>query len=117
MNFKLPEEVWSGKKVDLSYLKVFGCVSYALIDSSTRSKLDAKSKKCYFVGYGDSELGYRLWDDQNLKIVRSKDVVFNEAILYKDKTSSSEEKKPVMILLKNIHVFEIGKSSRTHHPV
>ena len=65
LNFKLPEKVWSGKKVDLLYLKVFGCVSYVLIDSSARSKLDSKSKLCYFVGYGDSELGYRLWDDQN----------------------------------------------------
>ena len=41
----------------------------------------SKSKKCYFVGYGDSEFGYLLWDDQNWKIVRSKDVIFNEAIL------------------------------------
>ena len=40
LNFKLPKEVWSSKKVDLSYLKVFGCVSYVLIDSSAISKLD-----------------------------------------------------------------------------
>ena len=60
LNFKLPKEVWSGKKIDLSYLKVFGCVSYVLIDSSARSKLDSKFKLCYFVGYGDFEIGYRL---------------------------------------------------------
>ena len=65
LKFKLLEEVWSDKKVDLSYLKVFGCVYYLHIDSSARSKLDAKSKKCYFVSYGDSEFGYCLWDDQN----------------------------------------------------
>ena len=64
LNFKLPKEVWSSKKVDLSYLKVFGCVSgcvsYVIIDSSAISKLDSKSKLCYFVGYGDSKIGYRL---------------------------------------------------------
>ena len=65
LKFKVPEEVWSCKKVDISYLKVFGYVSYVHIDSSARSKLDAKSKKCYFVGYCDSEFGYCLWDDQN----------------------------------------------------
>ena len=86
--------------VDLSYLKVLGCVSYVLVDSFARSKLDAKSKLCYFVGYGDSELGYHLWNDQDRKIVRRKDVVFNEAILYKDRTSKSEGKKPVVIPLK-----------------
>ena len=35
LNFKLPKEVWSDKKVNLSYLKVFGCVSYVHIDSTT----------------------------------------------------------------------------------
>ena len=99
LNFKLPKEVWSGKKVDLSYLKVFSCVSYVLIDSSARSKLDTTSKLCYFVGYGDFELGYRLWDDQNRKIIRSKDMVFKEAILYKDRALKSEGKKPVAIPL------------------
>ena len=64
LKFKLPEEVWSGKKVDRSYLKVFSCVSYVHIDPTARSKLDAKSKKSFFVGYSDSEFGYRLWDDQ-----------------------------------------------------
>ena len=53
------------KKVNLSYLKVFGYVSYVHIDSIARTKLDAKSKKFFFVGYGDSEFGYHLWDDQN----------------------------------------------------
>ena len=97
LNFKLPEEVWSGKKVNLSYLKVFGCVSYVHIDSTARTKLDAKSKKCFFVGYGDSELGYRFWDDQNWKIINSKDVIFNEGFLYKDRGISFEAKKPELI--------------------
>ncbi|RVW24170.1 Retrovirus-related Pol polyprotein from transposon TNT 1-94 [Vitis vinifera] len=44
MEFRLPEEVWSGKEVKFSHLKVFGCVSYVHIDSDARSKLDAKSK-------------------------------------------------------------------------
>ena len=65
LNFRLSKEVWSGKKLDLSYLKFFGCVSYVLVDSFARSKLDAKPKLCYFVGYGDSKLGCHLWDDQN----------------------------------------------------
>ena len=42
MEFRLPEEVWSGKEVAFSHLKVFGCVSYVHIDSDAHSKLDAK---------------------------------------------------------------------------
>ena len=43
MEFRLPEEVWSGKEVKFSHLKVFCCVSYVHIYSDARSKLDAKS--------------------------------------------------------------------------
>ena len=89
-------------------MEVFGCVSYVLIDSSARLKLDSKSKLCYFVGYGDSELSYHLWDHQNQKIVRSKDVVFNEAILYKDRALKSEGKKPITIPLKIFPKIEDG---------
>ncbi|RVX04508.1 Retrovirus-related Pol polyprotein from transposon TNT 1-94 [Vitis vinifera] len=59
MEFRLPEEVWSGKEVKFSHLKVFCCVSYVHIDSDARSKLDAKSKICFFIGYGDEKFGYR----------------------------------------------------------
>ena len=47
MEFRLPEEIWSGKEVKFSHLKVFGCVSYVHIDSHAHSKLDAKSKICF----------------------------------------------------------------------
>ena len=47
MEFRLPEEVWSGKEVNFSHLKVFDCVSYVHIDSDARSKLDTKFKICF----------------------------------------------------------------------
>ncbi|RVW77417.1 Retrovirus-related Pol polyprotein from transposon TNT 1-94 [Vitis vinifera] len=87
MEFKLPEEVWSGKEVKFSHLKVFGCVSYVHIDSDARSKLDAKSKICFFIGYGDEKFGYRFWDEQNKKIIKSRNVIFNEQVMYKDKST------------------------------
>ena len=48
MEFRIPKEIWSGKEVKFSHLKVFGCISYVHIDSDARSKLDAKSKICFF---------------------------------------------------------------------
>lgn len=91
LDFKIPEEAWSGKKVNLSFLKVFGCLSYVHIDDSARSKLDPKSKKCFFIGYGDAEFGYRFWDIQNRKIIRSRNVIFNEQVLYKDAVGKTSE--------------------------
>ena len=43
-----------------------------------RSKLDSKSTPCVFVGYGDAEFGYKLWDPKEKKLIRSQDVVFHE---------------------------------------
>ena len=78
------EEAWTIKKVSYSFLKTFGCEAFANIDSKNRKMLEAKSKKCVFVGYGINEFGYWLWDFENHKIVRSQDVKFNEKVLYKD---------------------------------
>ena len=72
MEFRLPEEVWSSKEIKFSDLKVFCCVSYVHINSDVHSKLDAKYKICFFIGYGDEKFGYRFWDEQNRKIIRSR---------------------------------------------
>ena len=74
-------------------MKVFGCLSYVHIDDFARNKLDPKSKTCYFIGYGDAELGYRLWDADGKKIVRSRNVVFNKQTMYKDELKGSSASK------------------------
>ena len=56
------EEAWIGKKVSYSFLNTFGFEAFAHIDSENRTKLEAKSKKCVFVGHGINEFCYRLWD-------------------------------------------------------
>lgn len=76
------------KEVKFSYFKTFGFLSYVLIDFDARSKLEAQSKKCYFIVYGDDAFVYCLWDDQGQKIIRSRNVIFNEKNMYKDKSST-----------------------------
>jgi hypothetical protein len=78
------EEAWTCKKVNYSFLKTFGCESFVHIDRENRTKLEAKSKKCTLIGCDVHDFGYRLWDYENHKIIRSSDVVFNENIMYKD---------------------------------
>ena len=103
---KLPEEVWSGKEVNLSHLRVFGCISYVHIDSAERSKLDAKSNKCVFVGYGGDEFGYRFWDYENRKIIRSRDVIFNENVMYKDRSIAESSSSSTEAETKEFVEFE-----------
>ena len=87
MEFRLPEEVWSSKEVKFSHLKFFGCVSYVHIVSIAHSKLDAKFKICFFIGYGNEKFGYWFWDEQNRKIIRSRNMIFNEHVMYKDRST------------------------------
>lgn len=93
------EEAWVGKKVSYYFLKTFGCEAFSHIDSGNRTKLEAKSKKCAFVGYGIDEFGYRLWDFENCEIVRSRDFIFNEKLLYKYLLQKHEEKEDDYVVL------------------
>jgi hypothetical protein len=77
------EDAWIGKKVNYSFLNTSGCQEFVHIDKENRTNLEAKSKKCTFIGYGVNDFGYRLWDYENKKIIRSRDVIFNEKVMYK----------------------------------
>ena len=35
-------------------------------------------KYVFFIGYSDEKFGYRFWDEQNSKIIKSINVIFNE---------------------------------------
>ena len=64
-------------------MRVFGYEAYVHVFKELY-KLDPKSKKCIFMGYGTSdEMGYRLWDPKSHKIIRSHDVFFNEKKMHK----------------------------------
>ena len=78
LGFDIPERVWSGHDISYSHLKVFGCKAFAHVNKEHRQKLDDKAIPCIFVGYGDEEFGYRLWDPEKRRIIRSRDVVFHE---------------------------------------
>jgi hypothetical protein len=71
-------------------LKTFGCEAFVHIDKENRTNLESKYKKCTFIGYGVNDFGYRLWDYENKKIIRSRYVIFNEKVMYKDQLQEKE---------------------------
>ena len=71
----VPENVWTGKNTSYDHLRVFGCKAYVHVPRDERSKLDAKARQCIFIGYGQDEFGYRLYDPVEKKVIRSRDVV------------------------------------------
>ena len=53
-------------------------MAYAKIPDARRTRLDDKSEKCIFVGYGDRRMGYKLYNPIMKKVIMSKDVIFEE---------------------------------------
>lgn len=75
---KTPEEIWSGEKVNLSQLKLFGSQVMVHVPQQKRRKWDAKSEKLIFVGYDPSTKGYRCTNPATRKMTVSRDVIFLE---------------------------------------
>ena len=73
-----PYEAWTGQKPQVDGLRVFGCQAFVHIPKDERKKLDSKSKRCIFLGYGATTKGYRLYDPLKKRICFSRDVIFNE---------------------------------------
>ena len=72
LNFKIPEELWTGKTPSYEHLRVFACEAYAHVPKELHRKLDPKSHKCIFIGYGvDGEMGYRLWHPKSRKVIHN----------------------------------------------
>jgi hypothetical protein len=46
----IPEEAWTGKKVNYYFLKTFDCEAFVYIDKENRTNIETKSNKCTFIG-------------------------------------------------------------------
>uniref|UniRef100_A0A2N9J2D4 Uncharacterized protein n=1 Tax=Fagus sylvatica TaxID=28930 RepID=A0A2N9J2D4_FAGSY len=86
LNFKVlskkiqssPYELWNGRKPNLNYLKVWGCIAYFRVPDPKRTKLGPRAIKSVFVGYAVNSKAYRLLDLSSNTIVESRDVEFIE---------------------------------------
>ena len=73
-----PFQAFTGCKPNVKHLRIFGCVCYAHIPKDERKKLDYKSSKCIFLGYGSEVKAYRLYNLEKERVFHSRDVIFNE---------------------------------------
>ena len=76
---KSPYEVWYSRKPDLSNLRVFGCVAYALVPAAKRKKFDNCTEKMRFPGYHKGHRGYKLMEKGSNRVFYRTDVTFDES--------------------------------------
>jgi hypothetical protein len=78
LDSKTPEEVFTGKKPDVSHFRIFGSPVYFHVPKEKRSKLDASGKKGTFVGYSENSKAYRIYVPGQREVEISHDVTFDE---------------------------------------
>ena len=71
-----PYEIWHGKKLRLSFMKVWGCEAY--VKKLQPDKLEPKADKCIFVGYPKKTIGYTFYHPAEGKTFVAKTGAFLE---------------------------------------
>ncbi|GKA13488.1 retrovirus-related pol polyprotein from transposon TNT 1-94 [Tanacetum coccineum] len=115
---KTPMEMWSGHPSDYGMLRIFRCVAYPY---DKQGKLEPRAIKCILLGYPEGVKGYRLYrlDNESPKIVTSRNMVFNESVMYKDtlKNSGAGDNKAEIgstksLLKKEFDMKELGEAKK-----
>jgi hypothetical protein len=92
LGFKTPEEMFTGKKPEVSHLKIFGYTVFIHIPKEKRNKLEPSGKKGIFVGYCEVSKAFRIYIPGHRHIEISRDVTFDEdAALKKSRRCQLEE--------------------------
>ena len=64
-----PEEAFSGKRLDISHLRIFGSPVYMHVTKDARKKLEPTAEVGIFVGYTDMPHNYRVYFPDSHKTV------------------------------------------------
>nr|GFB31731.1 retrovirus-related Pol polyprotein from transposon TNT 1-94 [Tanacetum cinerariifolium] len=75
---KTPYELINGRKLDISFLHVFGALCYPKNDHEDIGKLGAKGDIGFFIGYSADSYAYRVYNRRTKKIIETMNVSFDE---------------------------------------
>ncbi|GJS51038.1 retrovirus-related pol polyprotein from transposon TNT 1-94 [Tanacetum coccineum] len=75
---KTPYKLINGRKLDISFLHVFGALCYPKNDREDIGKLGAKGDIGFFIGYSANSCAYRIYNRSTKKIIEAINVTFNE---------------------------------------
>ena len=84
-----PYELWNGRKPNLSYIRVWGCLAFYRVPDPKRTKLGPQAMKSVFVRYAENSKAYRLLDLESNVIMESRDVQFLENKTRDDSTCNT----------------------------
>ena len=78
LGMSTPEEEFSGKRLDISHLRIFGSPVYIHVTKDARKKLEPSAEVGIFVRYTDTPHNYRVYSLDSRKTVMRQDIKFHE---------------------------------------
>nr|GFC24304.1 retrovirus-related Pol polyprotein from transposon TNT 1-94 [Tanacetum cinerariifolium] len=87
---KTPYELINGRKLNISFLHVFGALCYPKNDREDIRKLGAKGDIGFFIGYSADSCAYRVYNRRTKKIMETINVLFDELSVMAFEQSSSK---------------------------
>ncbi|KAK8624593.1 hypothetical protein V6N13_089485 [Hibiscus sabdariffa] len=88
---KTPYEMSTGKRPNMSFMKIWGCKAYVKHQMST--KLEPKSEKCTFVGYPKETKGYYFYNENKVFVARTGEFLEKEFLTNSGKGRNIELKE------------------------
>nr|GEV20852.1 integrase, catalytic region, zinc finger, CCHC-type, peptidase aspartic, catalytic [Tanacetum cinerariifolium] len=109
-------ELVHGKKLDLTFLRVFGALCYPTNDSEYLGKLKAKADIGIFVVYAPNKKGYRIYNKRTRRIMKTIHIQFNELTEHMAPVHISIGPDPILMTpgqIIQVLVFSAGTPSST----
>jgi len=98
IKFKIPDELYYHKEVNIDNLRVFGCKAYYYIDASLKNSKFDNTLPGIFLGYDEHSPGYVIFGTNDYKTHIVRDAVFEEDIPgnfnFNNKTNYKEDYTP-----------------------
>ena len=123
MGYRTPYEAWNGKRPHLGHLRIFGCKGHVRSAMPHLKKLDDSSVPMVYFGIEEGSKAHRMFNPQTNRIVVSRDVVFEETVMWDwdatDTEGFSVEMESGQWYSQNNAGVEIGDNAGAHddHPV
>lgn len=78
LSYMTPQEAWSSLKPTVQNFRIWGCLAHVHVPKEKRSKLENKSVVCVLTGVSEESKAYRLINPETMKVITSRDVIFEE---------------------------------------
>jgi hypothetical protein len=106
-----PHESWIGRKPSLGHLKIFGCTAHARNSAPHMKKLDDRSRPLVYFGVEEGSKAHRLFEPNTNKIIVSRDVVFEESVVWNWESAGAENSVEFVVETEaNSEIFSMGGS-------